>query len=320
MNYGEVLTRAWKIIWRYKILWLFGIFTGSVSGGSASSGRSSNINFLQEMPPEVAVFFERLLDAIQRPAIITGIITGALLIIALSIFLGTIGQIGLISGTLKAERGVERLTFGELFREGTSHFWRFFGMSFFVGLPFLIVIFGLLGAMIFTAVATDSAGNDAAAVFAAFIPVLCTLFCILFFFSVVVGMILQQAKNAMIVEELGIINALKRGWEVFKNNLGSIFLIAVILFIVGVVAGMLTALPVILIVFPTMLAFVLEEVQSMQPLIVMGLCLVAYLPVLLVLNGILTAYIQSAWTLTYLQITDQSPQPEEIQDNVIEYA
>jgi hypothetical protein len=38
-------------------------------------------------------------------------------------------------------------------------------------------------------------------------------------------------------------------------------------------------------------------------LLVAGLCFVMYLPVWIVLNGILTSYIESAWTLTYLRLT-----------------
>jgi hypothetical protein len=38
-------------------------------------------------------------------------------------------------------------------------------------------------------------------------------------------------------------------------------------------------------------------------LLITGLCFLAYLPFWLVLNGILTAYIESAWTLTYMRLT-----------------
>jgi hypothetical protein len=37
MDFGEVFSKAWKIIWKYKILWLFGIFA-SCSGGGAGLG------------------------------------------------------------------------------------------------------------------------------------------------------------------------------------------------------------------------------------------------------------------------------------------
>jgi len=44
--------------------------------------------------------------------------------------------------------------------------------------------------------------------------------------------------------------------------------------------------------------------------IVSGLCCLAYLPVLIVLGGIIRAYIGSAWTLTFLRLT-QGPAIDE---------
>ena len=38
MDFGEVLTKTWKIIWKYKILWLFGIFASCSGGGGGGGG------------------------------------------------------------------------------------------------------------------------------------------------------------------------------------------------------------------------------------------------------------------------------------------
>jgi hypothetical protein len=38
MNIGEVLSRAWKITWKYKVLWIFGILAGCASGGGSGGG------------------------------------------------------------------------------------------------------------------------------------------------------------------------------------------------------------------------------------------------------------------------------------------
>ena len=43
-----------------------------------------------------------------------------------------------------------------------------------------------------------------------------------------------------------------------------------------------------------------------------ALCFVAYLPVLILLNGVLRAYIESAWTLTYLRLTGKTLAVEEV--------
>jgi hypothetical protein len=47
--------------------------------------------------------------------------------------------------------------------------------------------------------------------------------------------------------------------------------------------------------------------ESLTPLYIAAACCIVYLPVLMVFNGLLTAYIQTAWTLTYLRLT----QPKE---------
>jgi hypothetical protein len=44
-------------------------------------------------------------------------------------------------------------------------------------------------------------------------------------------------------------------------------------------------------------------------LLTAALCFLAYLPVLLVLSGILRAYIESAWTLTYMRLTNKPVAP-----------
>jgi len=37
-NFGEVLTRAWQITWKYKVLWIFGILAGCTNGGGGGGG------------------------------------------------------------------------------------------------------------------------------------------------------------------------------------------------------------------------------------------------------------------------------------------
>ena len=37
MDYSNVISRAWKIIWKHKVLWIFGILSGCASGGGGGS-------------------------------------------------------------------------------------------------------------------------------------------------------------------------------------------------------------------------------------------------------------------------------------------
>lgn len=47
MDYGYVLRRAWEIIWKFKVLWIFGILA-SCGQASGSGGGNSGYRFSSE--------------------------------------------------------------------------------------------------------------------------------------------------------------------------------------------------------------------------------------------------------------------------------
>ena len=42
MNYSEILSRAWQIIWKHKVLWIFGILAGCANSGGGGGGGGNN--------------------------------------------------------------------------------------------------------------------------------------------------------------------------------------------------------------------------------------------------------------------------------------
>jgi hypothetical protein len=155
-----------------------------------------------------------------------------------------------------------------------------------------------------------SGGRDIAPAFGlSMVPFLVGCICLLVPILFVAGMVFRQAENAIVLEEMNILPAINRGWEVFRKNLGPIIIMAIILAVIGFVAGLVVAIPILVIVFPSVIAFIAGEGRNMTPLILMGVCICLYLPVALVLQGILTAYTESAWTLTYMRLT--KPQANE---------
>ena len=46
---GKILSRAWQILWKYKVLWIFGLLLAlSGAGGGGGSGGGSNSNYSNE--------------------------------------------------------------------------------------------------------------------------------------------------------------------------------------------------------------------------------------------------------------------------------
>jgi len=317
-NFGEVLTRAWQIIWKHKILWIFGILAGcGRGGGGGSSGGGGNTGFETQapgLPPQMERWFQTVAENATQYILIA--ITVLCLIWIVMLFLGTIGRIGLIRGTAQAEGGTEKLIFGQLFSESMPYFWRMFGLSLVIGLPVLILVAILIAGLLtfFVPVSVSSGiGSDTPRLgFLAVIPFFAACMCLLIPVMLAAGLIVRQAENAVVLENLGVFPALSRGWDVFRRNLGPIILMAVILAVIGIVAGLIIAIPVFIIVFPTVFAFAFVEARDWTPMIIMGVCLCIYIPISILLNGILTSYIESAWTLTYMRLTHITVTPPQM--------
>ena len=306
-NFGEVLTRAWKIIWKHKVLWIFGILASCGRGGSSGGGNSGggNNDFSPNLPPQLTQWTQWIENNLTQFIVI--MVTLLCIIWIVVAFLSTIGKIGLIRGTAQVEGGAESLIFGQLFSESMPYFWRMFGLSLILALPLLVfVVLLTIGTLAFIIPASMAGNSGSAMGVLAIVPIMIGCVCLLIPVMFVVGMIFRQSERAIVLEELGVMPAISRGWEIFRANLGPIILMTIILAVIGFVVGLAIAIPIIIIVFPAMFTFIAGGAQNNTPLIFMGVCFCLYLPVLLVFNGVLTAYTESAWTLVYMRLTHKA--------------
>jgi small-conductance mechanosensitive channel len=305
-NFGEVLSRAWQIIWKHKVLWIFGILASCSQGGrgfnSGSSGGGGNGGTgPTNIPPQLERFFEMITqNAVPFIAIAVSLVCIFWLI---AIFLGTIGRIGLIRGTWQVEDGAQNLVFGQLFSESTPYFWRLFGLSLLLGLPFVLLIGGFAAALIVFGISM-SQGNDASAIgLIGILPILIGCLCLLIPVGIVINMIVRQAERAIVLENASVIPSLSRGWDVFRNHLGEIILMAIILGVIGLVAGFIIAIPVFIVLVPAVIAFAAGNGENWTPMIAGVALLCLYIPIAWLLNGIVISFAETAWTLTYMRLT-----------------
>jgi hypothetical protein len=171
------------------------------------------------------------------------------------------------------------------------YFWRVFGLSLLIILTLLIVFVILFIPLGLFAALTAGIG----------LICLLPLICLLIPIGWAVTVVIEQASIAIVLENLGVGDGLRRGWEVVRANIGTMILMALILFIGSAVVGIVLAIPLIVAVVPLVIGSAAGVERA--PLLTAGICCAIYLPILLLLNGILTAYIQSAWTLTYMRLT-----------------
>jgi hypothetical protein len=292
-NFGEVLTRAWKNIWKHKVLWIFGILAGCArGGGGGGSGGGGNSRFqtgdlpfsdgrIGQVMEQTGQYFK------DNLWIILFVILVLMFLGLISFALGMIGRIGMIKGTVLAEKDVERIAFGEVWSDSLPYFWRIFGLNFLVGLAVVVLIvpFVLLG------VVTAGVG------LVCLIPILCLLVPIGWALSIII----EQAQAAIVLEDLSLADGLKRGWLIVKSNPGPVIVMSLILGIGGAVIGGVISIPLI-IAFVPIIVGIGSLRETFAPLYIALACCLAYTPVLIVLNGIMTAFIQSAWALTFMKL------------------
>jgi len=303
MDFGYVLKRAWEIIWKFKVLWIFGILAScgqaSGSGGSNSGYRFSSQN--DAFTHQVELYYNQLNPAIITLLIVVGIII-AIALVVLVVLLGTVGRIGLIRGTVKAEQGAGKLTFSELWREGLTYFWRVFFLNLLIA---VIILAGVIAAVILSAIL-------AVGTLGIFLICLLPLLCLIIPIAWLLSIFIEQANVALVVENLDIMDGIKRGWQVFIDNIGSMIVMGLILVIgISVIGGLVIGLPLLGVATPAVLGIATGLTDNIRNGIILSVVLfVIYLPFLLVFSGVLRAYTQSAWTLTFLRLTTKpSPLP-----------
>jgi hypothetical protein len=289
MDYQNLFIQAWNLIWKNKFLIFLGMLVvlGGVGwGGSGSQGYSNwDGNSDLQNPPRfefdlTSPFQELGLPVFASIGILILIGLAFLVILALWV-IGTISQGGLIYGADLASRGLST-NFAESLRAGWNKGWRLIGIGLVPSIP---VLFLMIGALISAGFYTDGTVIlQEGEVFrtpniAVFLPVL-TITCILVFMTFALSLLRTFANRACMLESWGVFESYRRGLEVLGNNLGS----ATVLFIIQVSVSIGIGLTLLV------------------PGILVALCCLLW-PLLLVIQGIFTAFYSTLWTLSWNQWT-----------------
>lgn len=319
MDYGEILSKAWKIIWKFKVLWIFGLLSscgqavGSGAGANAGSGGqsgSTNGWHPQNLPPQLQNVITAVERSFQDGSAWIYILGFALAALCLGVIFSLItmaissaGKIGVINGTVLADEGASKMTFSQLWNGMKPYFKRVFIFSFLISIAGMIAVLILSIPFIMLAVVTLGCG-----IFL-MLPVLIIV-------GWLVGVWIDQTIVAIVVEDLEIRPAASRAWELIKANFWRYIGMSAILFIGGFIVSFLIALPIILAVLPGMASLIYGVSENSGSFIGIGaillVCLCALMvPVSMAVNGLVYAYIGSAWTLTFRRMTGKMPARED---------
>jgi hypothetical protein len=300
MDYGRVLTRAWEITWRWKILWILG-FLAALGSGSGGGGTSSYTTSGNDWPYGWGYTYH---EPYIPPGLIAAIIGLACLAVIIAIAVWVVSVIargGLIAGVQQVEEQ-EHTSFGLAWRAGARRFWTLFGIGILAAIPMIILVVAAIVVLVMMFVGSGFAftSSDAAGATGIVTSILCScgFCCGLIIVSIILQQIRIYAERAAIVEDLGWIEAFARGWNVLKANLGPTIVFWIIFFAIGIAFFIAIGVVLAATAFP-FIALVTNIDPG--PWLFAPICCGGLLAVIVaaLISAIVQTFTSATWTLAY---------------------
>lgn len=317
MDYGNILRRSWNIIWNHKFMMVLGFLAALGSGISSNGGNNSGYT----MDGSEFEAFPQVTENIG--AIIA---TAGVLLLGLICFLVVLGiilwfvrltaQAGLIDAASRLDAG-EKVTFGEAFSAGWQKIWQMVGLNLILfGVFILIAVVGIVifaGAIGASFAGAAGSGDDIAGLLAGlgvgFIALFCCLFCVLFVLGIIVSILYPFAQRAIVLEGMGVIDGIKRGWQVIRANLGEVIILLLIFLLIGFLVGAVTLalfIPVAALSFAPvgLRLFGGGGIEVLDVALATGglLCMILLGAVI---NSVFVSFRSTVFTLAYAEFTDK---------------
>ena len=294
MDYGNLFSKAWDLVWKNKFLILLGMLVviGGAGGGGSSQGASgqNGVDFQVPTQFDFSAPFQSL-DLPVLPMIGVGILVVIAILVGLALWvIGTTSRGGLISGANALSQG-SSTNFSESFQAGWSKVIRLLGISVVPAVPvLLLVIIGLSSVGIYGGFRQVMTSGEVITAPRAgmFLPV-GIVACILVPLALILSLLRTFANRACMLEDLGVFASYRRGFDVLTANLGP----AIVLFLIQVAIS------------------IGIWVVLLLPGILIALCCFLW-PLLLLIQGTFAAWYSTLWTLAWNQWTGVPEVVEEI--------
>jgi hypothetical protein len=309
MDYMDTIRRGFQLTWNNKFMWVLGFLAALGSGASFSNSNysfnSGDFSALESwLTPERAAALTAGLIGFPCVAFIVGIILWL-------VSLGARG--GLIAAVAQLETGSAKPTFGSAFRDGWKHVWRLVGMTILLFIiPFILIIILIASFLVPVTVSTLSFATSGAedptgllAGFGGMALLFCCLLGAVILLTLVLSLIYPFAFRGIVLRGLGVIDSIKHGWRVLRDNLGNIILLGLAFFLIGIAILLVAAailVPVGLVVGVPFALLGQADANFLQGLLAVLGILVGII-IMAAISAITTAWQSSTFTLAYLQWT-----------------
>ncbi len=283
---GNVLKRAWGILWNYRVLWVFALLlalSGGAGSGGGGGGGGGGGSGTANLPAAGNSFFEEGGDwfndggefsqwgkelelwaethivplfateekAISSAIAIVAILVGLGLLISLVLALVRYPSETAVMRMVDAhEQTGEKVKFKQGWKLGWNvRAWRVFLIDLLIGVPaftFVMLLIGLIAWIGYRMVKMADIQLAAPAVIGI---ILIALFLVAFaIFMVFVSFLRQYVARYAAIDGMGVGESFKRGWVLFKSQFKHTFLMGLVLIGVGMAFGVAMVLAIFLLI------------------------------------------------------------------------
>ena len=279
-DYGNILTRSLQITWKHKSFWLFMMFPMLIASGMFIAF-AVPVFFLSENDEMIGL-------------VLAGWVAVLVLGTIINLVASTAGITSLTLGILRTERGEGSTSFMDLVRDGFQYFGRAFGAVLIIQLSI-----GAVFTVFFLCVALLSAVTMGLASIC-----LQPIIILLTPFSFLVVAVMDSALVAVIDEDLGAWDAVKRALGVVREHVWKFIIISLIVYLgVSILSGFFV-LPAMI---PAMaLPIMMEsgmEIGGQEVILTMLVFACLFFPLMSLLSGVTGTFMTSVLELSYLRLT-----------------
>jgi len=297
----SLISESWKITWRNKVLWIYGLVL-SVSAGififldqTSDGGEKLTSAEMKVLETETQIFVEKHWVGI---VIISAI---ALVIFCFIVWTLVISKIGLIHETGKIAQNndsqYEPANVKRGWAKGQEKFWRVIGLDILVVMAELIVIFAVKAPL---SVLYKNGALSVAIPLTVFAVAILIPFILMFFSIQILGL------RKIILDDKKIFQAILEAYDLFINHWKKIVLTALVLLSTIVVSGFLYMIVCSILLFPiAMIALVLSILVGMGAegsLLGIMVFMIPSIPLCVFFAMIALVFQESTWSVLYQKI------------------
>ena len=307
MEYSATIRRGWEIVWKNKWLWLLAllpILLSVVNFLVTPGGAGLNVDPTVMTPDEAASFAGRTL-----------LLSCLSLLVTLIVMIFTlVTRAGLITGVARLARG-EATGFGRSFNEGWRRVLPLLGLTILLyGVP--VILYSIALVLVFIVISLSAfaggAGPDELLAGMGLVGtvLICCLSSVFLLSMILLWFIYPFATRGIMLRRMGVIESIRHGWRVTRENLGEIILLALPFVLVYLLFGALFVAVYFIIALPGIEDALLNGTMMFAS----WRFLVAFV-VYGIVGALLNTWQSATLTLGYLQwtgkdvLTDTAPPP-----------